>query len=251
MKPGRRAETARLLLRTRSLTNRAAKGKLASGPKPICTRMRVFVAHSLAAESLRKSLTRYDELVSGRTMYAYVGATPLQSVDPLGLLQWSNTASYGFDMVTSMAIIPYPGAAFTRTREQAGAVTVAAWDLTSRCHCSGSGFVFDEFVVNFEANVHIRSTLPSDITAWARRAEGDHVRDLFGWGSGQAKQVATELENSLKGQSFSSEADCQFSTTQQLNGALMDGGIKEAYDASRSLWDSSGKHLWGGPNQRP
>jgi hypothetical protein len=172
-------------------------------------------------------------------------------VDPWGLLQWSNIPSYGLDLVTGMAIIPYPGAAFSRTRDQAGGITVADWDLTSRCHCSGSGFVFDEFVVKFKANVHIRSTLPSDLTAWARRAEGDHVRDLFGWGSGQARGGATELENSLKGQSFSSEADCQFSTTQQLDAALRTGGIKEAYDASRLLWDGSGKHLWGGPNQRP
>jgi hypothetical protein len=151
-----------------------------------------------------------------------------------------------------MALLPYPGASAHRGREQAGGVTVTNWDLTSRCHCDGKGgYVFDEFVVDFNVNVHIRSALPAKILSWAVRGEGDHVHDLFFWADGEARQVASELETDLKGTSFFSEADCQFSTTQQLNAALMNGGIKQAYDVSAITWDVSKLHTWENPRHRP
>jgi RHS repeat-associated protein len=191
-------------------------------------------------------------LHGGINTYAYVVSNPLALLDPLGLLQWTNTALYQFDMTTGMALTPYPGAAFARTRAQAGAVTVASWALSARCHCDGAGgFAFDEFVVDFNEDVHMRATFPANITSWMIRAEGDHVMDGFKWASSKGRQVASTLEGEFKGQRFSSEADCQFSTTQQLDAALMSGGIDAAYRASIETWDASGKHHWGDPAQRP
>ena len=70
-----------------ALTDRSAKPKLASGPTPIYAGDRVFVISSLAAELPWKSRPRYDELVSGGTVYTYVGNDPLDKTDPSGLCQ--------------------------------------------------------------------------------------------------------------------------------------------------------------------
>lgn len=69
---------------TRPLTGGAVRPKLASGPKRNYAGERAFVLHSLAAELPWKSRSRYDELVSGRTVYTYVGNDPENRVDPSG-----------------------------------------------------------------------------------------------------------------------------------------------------------------------
>jgi hypothetical protein len=70
--------------RSAPLTDPAAKPKLASGPKAIYPGERAFVLQSLAAELPWKNARRYDELVSGRAVYTYVGNDPLDRTDPSG-----------------------------------------------------------------------------------------------------------------------------------------------------------------------
>jgi hypothetical protein len=70
---------------TRPLTGGAVRRKLASGQKRIYAGERAFVLHSLAAELPWKSRSRYDELVSGRTVYTYVGNDPINKTDLSGL----------------------------------------------------------------------------------------------------------------------------------------------------------------------
>jgi hypothetical protein len=67
------------------LTRRPVRRKLASRPKSSYTRNRVFLIAPLAAESHRKSNFPYDELVSGRTVYAYALSNPVSKIDPTGL----------------------------------------------------------------------------------------------------------------------------------------------------------------------
>jgi hypothetical protein len=64
---------------------RPVKPKLASGPKSIYTRSRVFVHPSLAADPHRKNPLAYGELVAGRAVYAYVDGNPVSLDDPSGL----------------------------------------------------------------------------------------------------------------------------------------------------------------------
>jgi hypothetical protein len=66
------------------LDPRAIKRKLASGPKSIYTRNRVFLIAPLVAESLRKNAFPYDALVSGRSVYAYASGDPVDNTDPTG-----------------------------------------------------------------------------------------------------------------------------------------------------------------------
>lgn len=61
---------------------------LASGLKRISTRKCVFVIASLAAESPQESPHRYDEVVSGRSVYEYVGGNSINYVDPTGQCPW-------------------------------------------------------------------------------------------------------------------------------------------------------------------
>ena len=76
---GRRTRAARS-----PLTRRPVRRKLASGPKRNYAGECAFVLPSLAAELPWKSRSRYDELVSGRAVYSYVGNDPLGHTDPSG-----------------------------------------------------------------------------------------------------------------------------------------------------------------------
>jgi hypothetical protein len=70
------------------LPARPNRPKLASGPKPYCTRNRVFLIAPLATESPRKNPFPYDALASGRGVYAYANGNPISGRDPLGLFDW-------------------------------------------------------------------------------------------------------------------------------------------------------------------
>jgi hypothetical protein len=90
--------------RSAPLTDPAAKPKLASGLKPIYAGERAFVLPSLAAELPWKTRPRYDELVSGRTVYTYVNNDPIDESDPTGLLTVNCTANVDAGEVSCQSV---------------------------------------------------------------------------------------------------------------------------------------------------
>ena len=175
----------------------------------------------------------------------------MQFTDPEGLLQWSSVVTYATDATTGMRLQPFPGSRFGSVRDAAGAVTVVDWSVNSSCTCGGGGAEFDEFIVKFMTNVHIRASLPLATLAWAYKAEGDHVSDVSTWGNNVAMQIAKDTEAAFKGRQFGSIKECELVTSQALNAAFDVGGIDKVYQGSKEYWDNSGRHTWGGPNQRP
>jgi hypothetical protein len=75
------------------LTDSPVKPKLASRQKSNYTGKRAFFISPLAAESPWENLPCYDELATGRGVYAYVGGNPVNEIDPRGLS--GNGTGYG------------------------------------------------------------------------------------------------------------------------------------------------------------
>lgn len=112
------------------------------------------------------------------------------------------------------------------------------------------GYKFEEFIVDFNVNAHIRPDLSPEIRAWATRGEGDHVKDYLAWGGGAGKRTAQEREDRYKKYVFSSREECESLTSESLHNALQ-FGIEGARRSTVRYWDESGRHTYGGPNQRP
>jgi len=211
--------------------------------------------HYNMARDYDPAVGRYVEsdpigLQGGINTFAYALSNPSYQFDPLGLLVWNNSTTYDYDLVDGN-YAAFPGSPSLPVDSTVGGLTLVNWDITAKCECSGSGFKFSEFSVNFKTNVHIRSGFSAEVNAWARRAEGDHVSDYLAWANGEGKKIAELREARYKGKQFSSRAECE-STASGLGRSLSNNpGLLNTLIGTINKWDVTQLHNYSNPNRRP
>jgi RHS repeat-associated protein len=200
------------------------------------------------------SLGRYVQsdpigLGGGMNTYGYSMLNPLAYVDPMGLLVWRNSTTWATDLATGQAYSAFPGQRKAIVKAKVLGLTATDWAIQCRCACKGGIYKFEEFTVDFKVNVHIRPNLSSEKYAWVLRGEKDHVSDFMTWANGRGKKIALDAENRYKQSSFASMEACEGVTADGLSG-LLASSIDTATRQTISDYDDSGKHTYGGPNQR-
>lgn len=167
------------------------------------------------------------------------------------------SVTYGLnDAIGGTTVTPFPGAPPQTARPAAGAYTRLDFTISSDCSCGANGYQFNEFKVNFMADVHLLKSLPLKILLWAYRGEGDHVSDAMTWGNADGRGIAQGVEDQYKGQTFPSYEECESQTTNALY-SILQPAVAAENNTSAKKWDSGGgnpvnaPHHYGGPNQRP
>jgi RHS repeat-associated protein len=191
-------------------------------------------------------------LGGGPNPYAYASGDPVSLYDVFGLLVWHNEpTAWRRDLIPGSSMLVIPGAWSRPVPDYALAGTTAGWQLSSRCECAGGSYAFKEFTVDFAITVHERHSYApgSPPLAWIQRGEGDHVADYLRW-TASGRKLAKQVEDSYVGRSYPSIDDCRAATEQALYNTLQPS-LRGAYDQTRLDWDLSGRHQYGGPNQRP
>ncbi|WP_159015400.1 DUF6531 domain-containing protein [Cognatiluteimonas profundi] len=181
-------------------------------------------------------------LMAGVSTYGYVGGSPLVWTDMFGLLRWStNPVQWSPTLAPGLQTRTFPGDGLSTVTGSSLARTTLDWSISPACTCSSGGFSLNEYTVSFTPTVFLRQSYSSPSERRdTRRAEMDHVRDFGGW-IGGARNAAQALEDSMKGQSFSSTADCEMQTRQAMQQLLELGARQTAID-SHNRWDVSGRH---------
>jgi RHS repeat-associated protein len=192
-------------------------------------------------------------LRGGVNPFLYSLGNSVSNFDPLGLLVWQNAPTkWQTDLAAGKSYEVFPGGWSDPIDANVLAIAVGDWGISSACECkSGSTWTFDEYAVRFNAVVHLRSSysLGEGGEDWVRRAEGDHVSDYETW-SKSAEELAGEVEKGLKGTTYASEEECKKATISALNSALI-GSFRKVLSLTIETHDKSGKHSYGGRNQRP
>jgi len=189
-------------------------------------------------------------LSGGTNTFSYVNGSPSSLADPFGLLVWNENVDYQLDLQTGDAHSAYTGSPGTPTLPSDGAMTLVDWSVRSKCSCTGGGAKFDEFVVNFNINVHVRPEILDSAMPWTIRAEWDHVADYLAWSMSSGRKAAKAREDHYKTLRFSSLEECRSLTSGSMRNS-MSSAIDQAERSTVLRWDSSGKHNYGGPNMRP
>lgn len=181
-------------------------------------------------------------LMAGVSTYGYVSGSPLVWFDMYGLLQWTtNPIVWSPTLAPGLQTHTFPGDGASTVTGSSLARTTLDWSISSACTCAAGGYSLDEYKVNFTPIVFLRQRYDSlDQRRDSRRAELDHVRDFNGW-IGGARTAAQDLENSMKGQSFGSAAECENAARQAMQQLLQAGARQTAID-SHNRWDASGRH---------
>lgn len=182
-------------------------------------------------------------LMAGVSTYGYVSGSPMTWFDMYGLLQWTtNPIVWNPTLAPGLQTRTFPGDGVSTVTGSSLARTTLDWSISSACTCAAGGFSLDEYKVDFTPIVFLRQRYDSlDQKRDSRRAELDHIRDFNGWIGGGARNAAQALEDSMKGQSFSSNSECENSARQAMQQLLQSGARQTAID-SHNRWDVSGRH---------
>jgi hypothetical protein len=86
--------------------------------------------------------------------------------------------------------------------------------------------------------------------AWVLRAENDHVADFTTWANTVGRPIAQRVESALLARSFWTARGCGLGVKKAMKDAL-NPSLRAALAATIATWDTTGRHTWGGPAQRP
>jgi hypothetical protein len=86
--------------------------------------------------------------------------------------------------------------------------------------------------------------------AWVVRAKNDHVADFDKWASQTGKPLAERTEKEKLKKGYPSKSDCEDVAAETFRVALQKSALI-AVQATIAAHDTSKKHSWGDPNQRP
>lgn len=180
--------------------------------------------------------------VAGVSTYGYVSGSPLIWTDMYGLLQWTtNPIVWTPTLAPGLQTRTFPGDGVSTVTERSAARTTIDWAISPACTCGAGGYVLDEYTVAFTPTVFVRQSYDSPQERNAtRRNELDHVRDFRGWIT-SARAGAQALEDSMKGQSFATSAECEGAAQRAMQQLLQPGARQTAVD-SHNRWDASLRH---------
>ena len=181
-------------------------------------------------------------LGGGISSYSYVSGSPVQWVDPFGLLQWTERPKMQLkDVKVGAPMRTWPSAPIDPYLPQTGARTAMDWTLGTKCMCEDNKYKLNEFTVDIGTIIHLRKSYSTfQIKMSVIQDENDHVRDIRDWFA-RAQPDLTAMESALKQSTYSSEAECISNNQKELEDFMHKGAAKTVQDSAEK-WDKSGKH---------
>ncbi|MFI5458895.1 MAG: RHS repeat-associated core domain-containing protein [Isosphaerales bacterium] len=185
--------------------------------------------------------------------YTYAWNSPAAAEDTTGLLTWK-VGDTVWSEGTSITNIYGRKVDFLPNDLAETSVNI---DIGATCGCANNlnpfgNRTFIDYHVTIWAVVVVRPELePVALAQWVKRAEGDHVTDFTTWmnGPAKAKAQATETTEVAKARSYWTKKGCAEREVAIL-AASMPASYSQALADTIRTWDTTGKHTYGGPNQR-
>jgi len=197
--------------------------------------------------------------LGGYNVYAFVDNDPTGGIDLFGLLVWKNdptewTTQWG----NTLRIKVYPpskgGIPWGQPGPNTLAVTIPRMKGTFRCEKGVGCWHLKEVTINFHSQVYRHTDRwyrkHSVDPAWIVRAENDHVTDFSDWATNTGEPLARTLEAARLTRTFPTRKDCEETNANEIWAALI-SSLQGAVSSTIATHDSTSRHTWGDPNQRP